>query len=98
MADLDSPVLCEVVYRPPKLNKDFIREFSEFLADVVPKYDKLLVCGDFNIHVCCPSNPLALDIKALLNSFGLNQCVEGPTHHLGHTLDLIISYGLSVSL
>lgn len=98
VADLDYPVLFAVIYRPPKPNKDFMHEFSEFLADVVPKYDKLLVCGDFNIHVCCPSNPLAHDFKTLLSSFGLNQCVEGPTHQLGHTLDLIISHGLSVSL
>ncbi len=36
------PVLCAVVYRPPKYSNNFIQEFSEFLAEVVPKYDQLL--------------------------------------------------------
>uniref|UniRef100_A0A8C1UC21 Reverse transcriptase domain-containing protein n=1 Tax=Cyprinus carpio TaxID=7962 RepID=A0A8C1UC21_CYPCA len=92
------PVLCAVVYRPPKYNKNFIQEFSEFLADVVPKYDQLFICGDFNIHVCCPSDQLATDFKRLLSSFHLHQLVDRPTHLIGHTLDLIISHGLSISL
>lgn len=45
--EFTSPVLYAVVYRPPKYNKDFIHEFS---ADILPKYDKLLICGDFNVH------------------------------------------------
>lgn len=98
VVDLNSPVLFAVIYRSPKPNKDFICEFSEFLADVVPKFDKLLICGDFNIHVCCPLNAFANDFKNVLNSYGLNQCVNRPTHNLGHTLDLIISLGLSVSV
>lgn len=52
-------VLCAVVYRPPKYNRDFLTDFSVFLADAVPKYDQILIVGDFNIHVCCPENPLA---------------------------------------
>lgn len=96
--ELTSPVLCAVVYRPPKYNKDFIHEFSEFLADIFPKYDKLLICGDFNVHVCCPSDQLATDFKRLLETFNLIQSVDKPTHHRGHTLDLIISFGLSISL
>ena len=58
-----SPVLCAVVYRPPKYNKGFIHEFSEFLADILPKYDKILICGDFNVHVCCPSDQFATDFR-----------------------------------
>lgn len=64
---------------------------------MVPKYEEL-ICGDFNIHVCCPSDPLATDFKRLLASFDLTQSVDGPTHNAGHTLDLIISHGLSISL
>lgn len=33
MMEFVSPVLCALVYRPPKYNKVFIEEFSEFLAD-----------------------------------------------------------------
>lgn len=85
-------------YRPHKFNKDFIREFSEFLSDFISKFDKLLICGDFNIHVCCTDNQLPNEFKGLLDSFDLTQSVNAPTHEHGHTLDLVISHGLSVSL
>lgn len=29
----DSPTLCAVIYHPPKYNKDFISDFSNFLAE-----------------------------------------------------------------
>ncbi len=40
-------------------NKDFIDEFTEILSVTVPTCDNFLILGDFNIHVCCPSKPLA---------------------------------------
>ena len=54
-------VLYAVIYWPPNYNKDFLTDFSEFLADIMPKYDWALIVGDCNIHVCCPENPLARD-------------------------------------
>ncbi len=51
-------VLCVLVYRPPKYNKDFIQQFSEFLSHIVPSCDNILILGDFNIHVCCPNKPM----------------------------------------
>uniref|UniRef100_A0A3Q1J4G7 Reverse transcriptase domain-containing protein n=2 Tax=Anabas testudineus TaxID=64144 RepID=A0A3Q1J4G7_ANATE len=33
---------------------------------------------------------------SILDSLGVDQCVVGPTHKAGHTLDLIISFGLSI--
>lgn len=47
-------VLCGVIHQPPKYNKDFISDFSEFLAEFLPKYDRVLIVGDFNSHFCCP--------------------------------------------
>lgn len=52
------PVFCALIYRPPKYNKDFIVEFSEFLSSLVTFCDKLLILGDFNIHVCCTTQSL----------------------------------------
>ncbi len=89
--DLTCPMLCATVYRPPKFNKDFIQEFSEFLSDFILKFDKLLICVDFNIPVCCAANQLANDFKGFLDSFGLTQSVNAPTHAHGHTLDLVIT-------
>lgn len=68
-----------------------MNDFSDFLAGMMPQYDHVLLVGDFNIHVCCPDKPLVKD------SFNLVQCVTGPTHEHGHTLDLVLSHGLSVS-
>ena len=89
-------VLYAVIYWPPNYNKDFLTDFSEFLADIMPKYDWALIVGDCNIHVCCPENPLARDFLNIIDSFNLVQSVLGPTHEHDHTLDLVISYGLPV--
>ncbi len=89
-------VLCVLIYRPPNSHGDFIQEFSELLSAIVPSFDKILILGDFNIHVCCPSKPLVRDFFNLLESFDLLQCVFGPTHEHGHTLDLVLSLGFSV--
>ena len=35
-----SPVLCAVVYCPPKFNKDFMQEFAEFIAGISINYDQ----------------------------------------------------------
>ncbi|KAL6464601.1 hypothetical protein MHYP_G00269180 [Metynnis hypsauchen] len=92
------PVLCAVIYRSPKYNKDFINDFSEFLAGLMPNYDRVLIVGDFNIHVCCPEKPLVKDFLNIIDSFNFVQCVFGPTHEHGHTLDLVLSHGLPVTL
>ncbi|CAJ1061240.1 RNA-directed DNA polymerase from mobile element jockey [Xyrichtys novacula] len=90
-------VLCAVIYRPPKYNKDFISDFSEFLAEILPKYDRVLIVGDFNIHTCCPEEPVSRSLLNLIDSFNFVQSVSGSTHNLGHTLDLVLSHGLCVS-
>lgn len=60
------------------------------------KYDKVLVLGDFNIHVCCPSNSLSKVFYNLIDSLSSQQMVNGSIHSNGHTLDLILSLGLPV--
>ncbi len=90
------PVLCTVIYRPPKYNKDSVNDFSDFLAGIMPDYDRVLIVEDFNIHVCCPDKPLVKDFLSLIDSFNLVQWVSGPTHEHGHTLDVVYSQGLSV--
>ena len=49
-------VLC--VYRPPKYNMNFLNDFSNYLAEIIPKYVCVLIVGDFNVHVCCPDKPI----------------------------------------
>lgn len=57
--------------------------------------DKMLILGDFNIHVCCPTKPMVNYFLALLDSFNLTQSACGPTHVKGYTLDLVLSSGIS---
>lgn len=65
--------------RPPKFNKDFIQDFADFVAGIALKYDRFLIVGDFNIHVCCESRPMSKDFLDLIDSFSLTQSVTGPT-------------------
>ncbi len=85
-----------LVYRPPKPDKDFTKEFSEFVSHIITSYDRLLILGDFNIHVCCPGKPMVAEFMHVLDYFGFTQHIENATHVLGHTLDLIMSYGFSI--
>ncbi len=39
------------VYRPPGPYTDFLKEFADFLSDLMVNVDKALIVGDFKIHV-----------------------------------------------
>ncbi len=89
-------VLCVLVYRPPKYNKDFIQKFSEFLSHIVPSCDDIIILGDFNIHVCCPNKPMVSEFLQMVDSFNFMQFISNPTHEQGHILDLVLSLGLPI--
>ena len=69
----------------------FFSEFSDYLETVVLCKEHLLIAGDFNIHVDVPEDSDSIKLLDLLESFSLRQHVVGPTHILGHTLDLVIT-------
>ncbi len=48
-----SPVMfvLATVYRTPGHHTDFSKEFGDFLSELVLAADKVLIVGDFNIHV-----------------------------------------------
>lgn len=81
-----------VVYRPPASNFGlFIEEFSTLLEILSTYPGRILIVGDFNIHVDDPLNPAAAKFLCLIESFDLLQHVSGSTHASGHTLDLVLS-------
>ncbi len=84
-------LVCAFIYRPPKFNKNFIQQFAEFVSGLLFNYNHFLILGEFNVHVCCPSDPLVKYFLNLIESFNLLQHVHGSTHLHGHTLDLVIS-------
>ncbi len=59
--------------------------------------DKVLIVGDFNIHVENEKYALGSAFLDILNSIGVRQHVSGPTHYRNHTLDLILSHGIYVN-
>ena len=54
-------------------------------------HDRILITGDFNLHIDNVSDFNAMDFLQLLHSFDFIQHTAGPTHNCGHTLDLVIS-------
>ena len=69
----------------------FIDEFSELMSELILKKGKLVLVGDYNIHVENEADKEAATFKETLDLFNVHQLVNGPTHELGGTLDLIIT-------
>ena len=86
-----------IVYRPPYsaqhpvTARTFIEEFSNYLESAIITPNKLLIGGDFNIHVNDQSDATAKTFLDLLKNYDLINHVWQPTHVAGHTLDLIIT-------
>ena len=83
------------VYRPRGHHTDFIKEFADFLSELVLAADKVPIVGDFNIHEDNEKGALGLAFKNILNSIGVRQHVSGPTHCRNPTLDLILSHRIN---
>jgi exonuclease III len=86
-----------VVYYPGEkrehqlTHKVFLEDFSSFLEQVTITTGHLLIAGDFNYHVDDCNDTEALQFLSLLDTFGLVQHINVPTHKKGHTLDLVIT-------
>jgi hypothetical protein len=86
-----------IIYRPPSsktnqlTNSQFFDEFCNLMEQLIILPGNLLIAGDFNYHVDNSTNPDTIKFNKILESFNLQQHVNGPTHKKGHTLDLIIT-------
>lgn len=74
------------MYRPPGPYADFLKEFADFVTDLLVHADKALIVGVFGI--------VFID---LLNSVGVKQNINKPTHRFNHTLDLVLSHDIDLS-
>lgn len=61
-----------LIYRPPKHNNLFLPEFADLLSVLCLKFSRILIMGDFNIHIDSPKLPLVSEFLALLDCFGLS--------------------------
>ena len=82
-----------IVYRPPKGS---VIEFCNSLATILESNinidkGKLLMLGDFNIHLDEENNPDTITFNNFLESFGLINYTTFFTHTAKHILDLVIS-------
>ncbi len=68
------------VSRAPEHHTDFIKEFADFLSELVLAADQVLIVGDFNIHVDNEKDALGSAFIDILNSIWVRQHVSGPTH------------------
>ena len=87
----NSHILCSCIYRADGNIPVFLSDFDNFIGDLFLKSDKLLVCGDFNIHLDNISSSDTILFNDIIESYGLQQYVNQPTHKSGHILDVIIA-------
>jgi len=80
--------------RSPK-PKEFIIDFAAFLTHLSTLSPNIILLGDFNIHMDNVDNTLTKDFTSCLDSFGLHQYINFPTHTKGHILDLICCSGVT---
>ena len=92
-----NPLSTVLIYCPSGPNDGFLDKFSEFLTSVAVRLDKVLIIGEFNIHVDNASDKFAAEFLATTESLNLIHHVSGPTHNCGQTLDLVFSLGLNVT-
>ena len=82
------------VYRPPYSIDHPISSrasFEEFSMLWHLVHCIFLIVGDYNFHVDCLCDNDAKNFAEILQTYGLQQHVQVPTHESGHTLDLNIT-------
>ena len=83
-----------VMYRPPnKSVLSFANDLLDYMERNINSPGKLLLTGDFNIHVNNLESPDTNTFLDVLDSFGLHFDIEFLTHCLNNTLDLVITSG-----
>ena len=71
--------------------KDFFEDFDDYLNSLVHLPGKLILAGDFNIHIECASDPDVRRFQQLLQQYDLNQHISSATHINGGILDLVLT-------
>ena len=44
-------IICTSVYRTGPNLSNFLTEFDDFIGNIFTRFDKIIICGDFNIHM-----------------------------------------------
>ena len=71
--------------------KDFFEDFDDYLNSLVHLPGKLILAGDFNIHIECAGDPDVRRFQQLLQQYNLIQHISSATHINGDILDLVLT-------
>ena len=83
-----------VIYRPPdKSVLSFANDFLDYMERNINSTGKLLLTGNFKIHVNDLESPDTNTFLDVLGIFGLHNHISFLKHHLNNTLDLVITSG-----
>ena len=87
-----------VVYRPPPSQKNGLKtsvfleeEWPKFLAEFALEDKNTIITGDLNLHLDNQIDRETMRFNDVLQSSGMKQHVNEPTHVRGHTLDVVIT-------
>lgn len=92
-----NPLRVIVIYRPPPSTVNgltfelFLTEFRSLLELINNDTSRVIIPGDFNIHIDVDSDTNSIKLLDLIGIFNLKQHVQQSTHVCNHTLDLIIT-------
>ena len=85
------------VYRPPGPYSVFLLEFADFLSSLAVNSDKIVIVGDFNIHMDSEGDPLRSAFLSITESIGFDQHIHQSTHSHNHTLDLVLTHNTEIA-
>ena len=85
------------VYRPPGPYRGFLLEFADFLSSLAVNSDKVVIVGDFNIHMDSEGDPLRSAFLSITESIGFDQHIHQSTHSHNHTLDLVLTHNTEIA-
>ena len=81
-----------LIYRPPDGSVlQFCQELTTYLEQNINTTGNTLLMGDLNIHTNDPENQDTIPFDDTIESLGLRNQVNFPTHRLQNTLDIIIT-------
>ena len=83
-----------VLYRPGSeaVQQKFYDELAAVLDRFAAYQMPIYVAGDFNVRLDRPDDPHAIQLRLLVDCYGLVLHDTGPTHQLGGTLDAVITH------
>ena len=93
----NTPTNVCAICRPPPTERnglktsDFLDEWRTFISEQSTLSPDLILVGDINIHMDNPSSHYTPQFNQTLAATGFQQHIHVPTHHHGHTLDILVS-------